>query len=89
MSKPLSAANIAICKQALSALARLEPDGISRDTLLDLAQSAVGRLLTTREKDAAFFELKDREWITPHINPIIGTETWSITANGHNALACM
>ncbi len=74
------------CKQALVALSRIEPDGMSRAALMDLAQTGVGRLLTTREKDLAFFEMKDRGWITPHTNPITGMETWSLTHNGANAI---
>ena len=74
------------CKQALVALSRIEPDGMSRAALMDLAQTGVGRLLTTREKDLAFFELRDREWIAGHVNPITGMETWSLTHNGANAI---
>ena len=80
---------LAVCKAALAALARIEPDGMTKPTLLDMAQMGVGRPLTTREKEDAFFCLRDREWIAPHTNPITGLETWSVTVNGQNALPAL
>ncbi len=86
---PIPPATLAIAKAALAALARIEPDGLARESLLDLAQLAGQRLLTTAERQQAFFVLRDREWIAPHTNPITGWETWSITANGLSALAAL
>lgn len=80
---------LAVCKVALAALSKIEPDGMTKQTLLYMAQMGVGRPLTTREKEDAFFALRDREWITPHTNPITGLETWSITVNGQNALPAL
>ena len=75
-----------ICKAALAALAKIEPDGMTKDSLLNIAQMDVGRPLLTREKEDAFFALRDREWISKHTNPLTGMETWSITVNGTDAL---
>lgn len=84
--KKLTPECAAVCKAALAALSKIEPDGMTKDTMLYMAQMGVGHPLLSQEKEAAFFTMREREWIISHTNPVTDLETWAITVNGQNAL---
>jgi len=86
MSKPMDPQTAAVCKQALAALARVAPDGMAKDSLMDVAQSAVGRPLTTAERERVFFTLRDRGWVMKRTNSYTGMETWGVTPDGSDAM---
>jgi hypothetical protein len=75
-----------VIKRTLQALLKIGSQGLRKDDLLDQAELAAGRPLTSEQRERAFAVLRDRKWIEGHLEPILHHERWTLTERGLTTL---
>ena len=78
-----------VIKTALKTVAAAGGTGIKKPALLDQIDLAAGAPTTTEQREAAFTLMRDRGWITFHMEPIWHDQRWTITERGLTALEGM
>lgn len=75
-----------ILKRTLGVLKAIGTAGMRKDDVLEQAELAAGRILTTEQRERCWKELQERRWIVGHWEPILRHERWSLTERGMIAL---
>ena len=78
-----------VIKTALKTVAAAGGTGIKKPSLLDQIDLAAGYETTSEQREAAFSLMRDRGWITFHMEPIWHDQRWTITERGMTALEGM
>ena len=78
-----------VIKTALKTLAAAGGAGVKKPALLDQIDLAAGYTTTSEQREAAFQMMKDRGWITFHMEPIWHDQRWTLTERGLTALEGM
>ena len=78
-----------VIKTALKTVAAAGGTGIKKPALLDQIDLAAGYETTSEQREAAFSLMRDRGWITFHMEPIWHDQRWTITERGMTALEGM
>ena len=74
-----------VLKRMLGVLKDIGSTGVRKDDLLDQAEIAADRPLTTDQRERVFAALKDRHYIVAHLQPITHHERWTLTERGLTA----
>jgi hypothetical protein len=75
-----------IIKRTLGVLQRIGSAGMRKDDLLDQAELAAARPVTTEQRERCFQELESRRWIESHLEPILHHRRYTLTERGIAAL---
>lgn len=78
-----------IIKVALETLQAAGGQGVSEKALRAQIDLANGVPATTEQLDAAIAMLRDRGWMTYHMEPVWHTKRWTLTERGLTALEGM
>ena len=78
-----------VIKTALETLRAAGGAGVKKPALLDQIDLAAGYATTSEQREAAFSLLRDRGWMTFHMEPIWHDQRWTITERGLTALEGM
>ena len=78
-----------VVKTALQTLHAAGGTGLKKSALLDQIDLAAGAPTTSEQREAAFSLLRDRGWITFHMEPIWHDQRWTLTERGLTALEGM
>ena len=78
-----------VIKTALETLRAAGGTGLKKSALLSQIDLAAGAPTTDEQREAAFSLLRDRGWITFHMEPIWHDQRWTLTERGLTALEGM
>lgn len=78
-----------VIKTALKTLQAAGGTGLKKTALLSQIDLAAGAPTTDEQREAAFTLMRDRGWITFHMEPIWHDQRWTITERGMTALEGM
>ena len=78
-----------VIKTALETLRAAGGTGLKKAALLSQIDLAAGAPTTDAPREAAFTLMRDRGWITFHMEPIWHDQRWTITERGMTALEGM
>ena len=78
-----------VIKTALETLRAAGGTGLKKSALLSQIDLAAGAPTTDEQREAAFSMLRDRQWITFHMEPIWHDQRWTLTERGLTALEGM
>lgn len=78
-----------VIKTALQTLQAAGGTGLKKTALLSQIDLAAGAPTTDEQREAAFTLMRDRGWITFHMEPIWHDQRWTITERGMTALEGM
>lgn len=78
-----------VIKTALETLRAAGGAGVKKPALLSQIDLAAGTPTTDEQREAAFSLLRDRGWMTFHMEPIWHDQRWTITERGLTALEGM
>ena len=78
-----------VIKTALETLRASGGTGLKKAALLSQIDLAAGAPTTDEQREQAFTLMRDRGWITFHMEPIWHDQRWTITERGMTALEGM
>ena len=78
-----------VIRTALETLRAAGGTGLKKDALLRQIDLAAGAPTTNEQREAAFQMLKDRGWISWHMEPVWHDQRWTLTERGMTALEGM
>ena len=78
-----------VIKTALETLRAAGGTGLKKAALLSQIDLAAGAPTTNEQREQAFTLMRDRGWITFHMEPIWHDQRWTITERGMTALEGM
>ncbi len=78
-----------VIKTALETLRAAGGTGLKKAALLSQIDLAAGAPTTDEQREAAFTLMRDRGWITFHMEPSWHDQRWTLTERGMTALEGM
>ena len=78
-----------VIKTALQTLQAAGGTGLKKTALLSQIDLAAGAPTTNEQREQAFQMMKERGWITFHMEPIWHDQRWTLTERGMTALEGM